>query len=243
MLWKNLVNLWYTFRDMCKNLWMAFLGFFLYASHFKRQEKMKREKDEHHYFREEQKKKLFKWITKERRKIEKLKQKIPKADRHNSCMYNYVASILLSVHPKQTMDQVLNTFYNYLHPYLWIYLHAFRDLKEILECKDYPKLLESKIQHLRAKYEGVEDLKKRSLQILAIHKKITIESKNRATEYKRQKHRETAAFDREMLKIEEEILSKGIEKDKQALESLKAARKQQESIHHGNSNNSQRRKK
>lgn len=232
MLWRNLTNLWYAFRDFVKNLWQAFIGLFHYATHFQRQEKLKKERDEHHYFREEQKKKLFKWITKERRKIDRMKQKIPKADRYNECMYNYIASVLLSVHPKQTIQQVLSTFYNYLHPYLWMYLHAFRDLKQILDSDNPSAHLQPKLEALRKKYEGVEDLKARSLQILGVHKKITRETKERATEYKRQKHRQTASFDREMLKVEEEILSKGIEKDKEALEGLQEARKQQEQINY-----------
>ena len=226
MIKRRLELAFWTFIEMLRNLWMAFIGIFHYATHFKAQEEKKKQQDEHHYFREQSKKKLFKWVTKERAKIKSLIKFIPGKDKHNMCIYNYVSSVLLTAHPKQTLEQVIHLFYTYIHPYLWVYYYSWRDMEKILNSKDPVKKFEGQLEQLKLKYKNMEDLKKRATMVLEVKKKVSLDIRKKETAFKKTRRMQEEHHDQEMLKIQEEILQKrrdDAEKDLAALKESKAA--------------------
>ena len=223
---RRLSLLFWTFIEMLRNAWMAFTGVFLYATRFKQQEEKKKRQDEHYYFREQGKKKLFKWVVQERSKIKKMKKFIPKKDRENMCIYNYISSVLLTAHPKQTLQQVIYTFYTYIHPYIWIYYHAWRDMTGILNSKDPTRKLEAQLESLKLKYRNMEDLKTRALTVLNVKKKVSLDIRKKESEFKKKRILQEEIHDKEMLKMQEEILQERRDNAEKDLALLRQSKKE-----------------
>ena len=230
MIWKRLGRMFYLMWDCVRLAWSAFTSIFLYASHFKRQEDKKKEQDVHHYFREESRKKMLRWAMQERRKIKNMKKFIPEKDRENMCIYNYLSSVLLTTHPKQTLEQVIHVFYSYMHPYLWMYYHAWRELRIILNAKNPEKAFKQRLPLMRYKYRNLEDLKKRSLQILEVKKQVSLAIRAKEKDYKKKLRDKEESADERMLQIQEEILQKRREEADKDLEALKKAKEQQKKL-------------
>ena len=222
---RRLSLLFWAFVEMIRNAWMAFVGIFHYATHYKQQEEKKKREDEHHYFREQGKKKLFKWVTQERIKIKKMKKFIPPKDRENKCIYNYISSVLLTAHPKQTLEQVVHTFYTYIHPYMWVYYYAWEDMAGILGSKEPVKKFESQLESLKLKYSNMEDLKARSLMVLGVKKKVSLDIRRKEGKLKKARMLEEETYDAEMLKMQEEILQRWRDNAEKDLALLKQSRK------------------
>ena len=187
MLWVKIRELWAAVWELVRNAWDTFLGLFMYAAHFRNQERIKRQADEHYVFRQESKKRMSKWVLKERKSMEKLlkSKTIPKNLKNDLSIYHYVSTVLLAKNPNWTPEELVHNFYVYMHPSYLAYYSAWKDLKKVLRM-DEKTFMNSKKSY-QEKYSGIVDIHARAKIVLEEKKKVAMEIKRKQADY--QKHK------------------------------------------------------
>ena len=229
----SLSDLWFNIKHFLQSLWDSLTGFFLFASKMRQQERRRQKMDTKRHFREEDKKRMMKWVLKERKEIKKLYKHpaIPKGQEDNQVIYNYLQSVILSVNPQKTLEQMVGDFYATLHPYLHIYYYAWKDLCKILTAKNKEQYISSRCKDFEKKYIKVPDLKENAIYVMKIKKATVQRIREEEAEYRRKKKREASAVDGDLnqLKIDKEIIQKRIDSDKAMLEAMMEKEKQERS--------------
>lgn len=226
---ESLSELWFNIKHFFVSLWEALLGFFLMSSKIHRQEKRRRDTDEKMYFKEQSKKKMMKWVLKERQLVKRLYKHpaIPKGQEENMIVYNYIQSVILSVNPQQTLEQVVGDFYATIHPYFHIYYYAWKDLQKALQSGDTANYMNSNKKKLLQKYARVPDLKEQAKVVMKIKTDTVKEIRRQEAELRRSRKKADEMIDANLVKARKEILEGRIEKDKQLLEAMMETEKQQ----------------
>ena len=203
----KLKELWIIFKEFWTALWDAILGVFLYSRHFRRQERLKQQQDEHFHFREESKRKMSKWVTKERARIERLKQSdsVPKKYKNDYSIYNYLASVVMQKNPNWTVEQTVKAFYDYLHPYIFGYWNLYTQFKTILNSDDPDGEFRRRKVGLKSRVNSMPNVYGRALDVLNIKKKVTEEIREEEKKYRKHKRNVQNKLDLEMVRIDKEI--------------------------------------
>ena len=219
-------EIWFSLKEFFKACYYTTVGFFLFSRHQKNLEEQRRKADIHHHFKEERNKKNMRWVLKERARLRRLlsHSAIPKKRKNDWAVFNYISGVLLTVHPKNTVEQVVQTFYQYLHPYFLLYWCAYKDLKKILGKERFN---EAVVEEFRRKWADVPDVYARAEQIMEVHKKTTKELRDKERRARVRRTETEEKVDLELLKVDEAVLEKRAQEAQEALDAFKGKHREE----------------
>lgn len=121
MLRENLRELAHNLAYLAKRSWWLVWGLFVFSAHWKSERARRQAADANLHLRVKLKREAEMLAVKERAELKINRKKLPRDDRHNMAVYNYIYGVLMQAHPSQSIPEIAKQIYEYIHPYLYAY--------------------------------------------------------------------------------------------------------------------------
>ena len=211
------------------SLWHTIAGVFYLGSRIRNREIEQKRADVHFYYKQKSKKEMAKFQVAEQMRTKRMIKNarrtwLPKKYRQLDVYlyHNYFANVLAPMRPNQTPQGMLKRYWDDgVGPYFILYKAAVEELKALLETKGFlPKDLQNILNSL-------PDLDKRAEAVLEAQKKVNLRLREEQKKYNAQKDRAMDEMDKELLKVDEAVLARTVQKSSEQLKNLRRAKKQQ----------------
>ena len=217
-------------------------GAFLYSMNLADLRAKENELDRKQFFRSETKKQMSRWVTEERKFINRVSKKdwVPSKLTKNDAFFNYLFSVIMNVSPHQTPEEIVHQFYDCIHPFFIQYFHVAITLKKNLKHGMTP----DQIVHLKRMTQDLPDIFKRSEQVIDTKRQIVKKIKQLEKNMRRAEDLKNKQIDAEMVKKNIEMLKQSIDERNEQIEAYNRALKEEiaedESIKEKNEKEAQR---
>ena len=215
-------QIWTLIKQAIVNCWHLFQGIFLFSWQWRKQKKLTEQLDLKFHYKQKLNKHTNMQSVQEKNMFASELRKLSRADRKNYAVFNYITTIVFRMRPGMTMKDGIKEFYTAFHPWFLSYYGAFKIVVKIARSKDPKKTFEQQLPQILA-FKTRTDVFARAEHVLNLHKEAAKSLKLEADKFKKKKMEKTDSVDKEMLKIEQEIIEERIKRDKDLAKNLKNA--------------------
>lgn len=217
-----------------KQLWASIVGVFYLGQRLRNKELRQREQDTHYYFKQQSKKELARFQVKERLFLKKawklLSKRFPKKYRGKDIYvyHNYFAGVLAPARLNDTPEKMLLRYWEEgVGPYFKMYKATLEQISELLDEKGRmePRVLIDRVAKVNQLMVSLPDLDKRAENVLNVQKKVNLELRKKQQQLNEDRKKVLDQRDKEMLEIEEAVLSNTASKATENLKQLRKAKK------------------